>query len=197
MPETLHTVLLAAILFAATNADDLVLLSLFYSRPGCTPLAVTLGQLTGIGSLIAISYTAARLSLAVPHGWLPWIGVVPLVIGLRWLLRTKEREAPPLVTRWWAVAGVTLANGGDNLGVYIPAFAIQTDLEKVITGLIFLLLTLVWCGLAWSATRHPTLGPRISHACNKAGPFVLILIGLWIIAHHPLFGLNLGPEIAP
>ncbi len=197
MPESLHTVLLAAILFAATNADDLVLLSLFYSRPGCTPLAVTLGQLAGIGSLVAISYTAAMLSLAVPHGWLPWIGVVPLAIGLRWLLRTKEREAPPLVTKWWAVAGVTLANGGDNLGVYIPAFAIQTDLEKVITGFTFLLLTLVWCGLAWSATRHPTLGPRISRICGRAGPFILILIGLWIIAHHPLFGLGLGPAVAP
>lgn len=88
-----------------------------------------------------------------------------------------------------------MANGGDNLGVYIPAFAIQSGGQKVITGAVFAALTLLWCSIAWSAVRHPTWGPVISGICRRAAPFVLIGIGLWIIAHHPFFGLGLATEL--
>jgi cadmium resistance protein CadD (predicted permease) len=66
MLEVYQTIALAAVMFAATNADDLVLLGIFFARPGCQPRAVVLGQLAGIGSLTAISYTASTLALAVP-----------------------------------------------------------------------------------------------------------------------------------
>lgn len=85
MLEILQTIVLAAVLFAATNADDLVLLTIFFAEPKLRPRDVVLGQLAGIGALTAISYTAAMLALAVPHGWLPWVGLVPLYIGVRWL----------------------------------------------------------------------------------------------------------------
>lgn len=181
-------------MFAATNADDLVLLTVFFSRPGCSPRQVVLGQLAGIGALAAVSYTASMLALAVPHGWLPWLGIVPLIIGVRWLRRDDggDDDTPPIATMWWAVAGVTMANGADNLGVYIPAFAMQTGTQKALTGATFIVLTLIWCGIAWSAVQHPTWGPHISRLCHRAAPFVLIGIGLWIIAHHPIFGLDLA-----
>jgi cadmium resistance protein CadD (predicted permease) len=101
---------------------------------------------------------------------------------------------------WWSIAGITMANGADNLGVYIPAFAIQTGAQKVLTGVTFGLLTLIWCAVAWAAVKHPTWGPLVSRACRRAAPFVLIGIGLWIIAHHPSFGLGLassGDQPAP
>ena len=183
---------LAAIMFAATNADDLVLLSLFFAQPDCRPRQILLGQLAGIGALTAISYTAATLAVAVPHGWLPWIGVVPLYLGIRWLRKKKDDDAPPIAGTWWAVAGITMANGGDNLGVYIPTFAIQSGIEKVITGITFLALTLVWCAVARMAVSHPTWGPMLSRICSRAAPFVLIGLGIWIIAHHPMFGLGLA-----
>jgi cadmium resistance protein CadD (predicted permease) len=192
--EALQTIAIAAVMFAATNADDLVLLTIFFAQPGCAPRQVVMGQLAGIGALAAISYTASMLALAVPHGWIPWLGILPLIIGVRWLYRANadDEKAPPAATAWWAVAGVTMANGGDNLGVYIPAFAMQTGVQKVITGATFIALTLVWCAIAWSAVRHPTWGPTLSRICSRAAPFVLIGIGLWIVAHHPIFGLGLS-----
>lgn len=192
MLEILQTIALAAVMFAATNADDLVLLTIFFAQPGCRPRDVVLGQFAGIGALTAVSYTAAMLALAVPHGWLPWVGLVPFFIGLRWLRRRDSDDAPPTVNTWWAIAGVTIANGGDNLGVYIPTFAIQSGGQRVITGAVFGALTLVWCATAWSAVRHPTWGPVISRICRRAAPLVLMGIGLWIIAHHPIFGFGLA-----
>lgn len=200
MLEVFQTIALATVMFAATNADDLVLLGIFFAQPGCRPRAVVLGQLAGIGSLTAISYTASMLALAVPHGWLPLIGLIPLWIGIRWLRRSHDQEAPPVSMTWWSIAGITMANGADNLGVYIPAFAIQTGAQKVLTGVTFGLLTLIWCAVAWAAVKHPTWGPLVSRACRRAAPFVLIGIGLWIIAHHPIFGLGLassGDQPAP
>jgi cadmium resistance protein CadD (predicted permease) len=189
--EVIQTIGIAAVMFAATNADDLVLLTLFFAQPGCRTEQVVLGQLAGIGSLIAISYTVSVLALTVPHGWLPWLGVVPVWLGIRWLLRSDQDTAPPEATAWWAIAGVTMANGADNLGVYIPAFALQSGSEKILTGVVFFALTLVWCAIARSATRHPKLGPWLSRICGRAAPFVLIGIGLWIIAHHPRLGFGM------
>lgn len=173
MIEALNTLPLAALMFAATNADDLVLLGIFFARPGCRTKDIVLGQLVGIGAITAISFTLSTLALSVPHGWLPWIGIIPMVIGVKWLRRTDDNDAPEAASvAWWSVAGITIANGADNLGVYIPAFSMQSGFEKVVTGAVFLVLTLVWCGFA---------------------PFVLIGIGLWIVLHHPMFGLKLGP----
>lgn len=188
MLELLQMVPLAVVMFAATNADDLVLLVVFFARPECRTREVVLGQLAGIGALTAISYTAASLAVAVPHGWLPWVGLVPVFIGVRWLFRRGGddgvEEAP---MRWWSIAGITMANGADNLGVYIPAFAIQSGAQKAVTGVVFLLLTLLLCMIARWTVRHPAWGPAISRVLRAVAPYVLIGIGLWIIAHHPLF----------
>jgi cadmium resistance protein CadD (predicted permease) len=192
MLEILQVIALAGVMFAATNADDLVLLGILFAQPGCQPRTVVLGQLAGIGSLTAISYTASMLALAVPHDWLPWIGLIPVWIGIRWLRRSHELDAPPVAMTWWSIAGITLANGADNLGVYIPAFAIQTGAQKVLTGVTFGLLTLVWCSVAWAAVKHPTWGPWVSRVSHRTAPFVLIGIGLWIIVRHPLFGLGVA-----
>ncbi len=186
-----ETLVLATMLFAATNADDLVLLVFFFAQPGCRPRAVVLGQLVGLAVLTGVSFVAAWLALAVPPSWLPLLGLAPLYLGVRWLLRPHTEEAPAGAASWRTVAVVTIANGADNLGAYIPAFAIQTFAQKIATATAFTVLSFVWCGLAWAAVRHPSWGPFVQRWSAKLGPFVLIAIGLWIVAHHPVFGLGL------
>lgn len=48
MLEVLQAIALAAVMFSATDADDLVRLSIFFAQPGCRPRAVVMGQLAGI-----------------------------------------------------------------------------------------------------------------------------------------------------
>ena len=185
----LETILLATALFAATNADDLVLLMVFFAQPGARTRGIVVGQLLGLGVLTGVSFLAAWFALAAPPTWLPWLGLVPLLLGLRWLLRPAHEEASAGLASWRTVAVVTIANGADNLGAYIPAFAIQSFGQKMVTGAAFLVLAFVWCALARAAVRHPAWGPFVRRWSARLGPFVLIGLGLWILAHHPLFGL--------
>ncbi|MBK8479338.1 MAG: cadmium resistance transporter [Opitutaceae bacterium] len=189
MLDLLQTIVLATVLFVATNADDLVLLMVFFAQPGCRPRAIVLGQLVGLAVLTGVSFAAAWLALAAPPDWLPWLGLAPLALGLRWLAHPHTEEAPTGAASWRTVSVVMIANGADNLGAYIPAFAIQTFAQKVITAAAFGVLAFAWCALAWAAVRHPTWGPFVRRWSTKLGPFVLIGIGLWIIAHHPVFEL--------
>lgn len=64
----------------------------------------------------------------------------------------------------WTVAGVTLANGGDNIGVYTPVFLSVEPLAVVAYCIVFLALVAVLVALAkFVATR-----PR-SPKCSNAG----------------------------
>ncbi len=190
MLALLETLLLATVLFAATNADDLVLLMVFFAQPGARTRGIVAGQLLGLGVLTGVSFVAAWLALAAPPDWLPWLGLAPLLLGLRWLLHPAGDNTPAGLASWRTVAVVTIANGADNLGAYIPAFAIQSFGQKVVTAVAFLVLALVWCALARAAVRHPSWGPFVQRWSARLGPYVLIGLGLWIIAHHPLFGLG-------
>lgn len=189
--EILETAVVAVLLFAATNADDLVLLAVFFAQPRCRTRPVVAGQLAGIAALTALSYAAAQLALVVPDSWIPWLGVVPLTIGVRWLLRGPEDGRPdaPAAGRvtWWTVAGVVIANGGDNLGAYIPVFATQSGTQVVVTLAVFLVLTLLWCVAARQLVLHPPWGRATTRISARVAPFLLIVLGLWILAQHPAF----------
>ena len=67
----------------------------------------------------------------IPVEWVRWLGLLPILIGLRWLMeRASPRPKPAAhevgyerdhrVGGVLTVAGVTFANGGDNIGVYVP-----------------------------------------------------------------------------
>jgi cadmium resistance protein CadD (predicted permease) len=79
--------LTAVLLFASTNIDDIVLLSVLFADPQLQPRAVVLGQFLGIGTLVLISAPAGMAAGAVPAGWTALLGVVPLAIGLRKLFK--------------------------------------------------------------------------------------------------------------
>lgn len=186
--------LLAVPLFVVTNADDLIILTIFFSNPRTRAVTIVIGQLLGIAALTVASILAARLALELPHHWIPLLGLAPIALGVRqWLSSDDdgEEKLPPAVS-WMAVATVTVANGGDNLGVYIPVFATESLLNTAIISAMFGLLTLAWCGFARQMVRHPRWGTTLQKICNAAAPYVLIGVGLWVLSKHPWIQSALG-----
>ena len=74
----------AAVLFASTNIDDIVLLLAFFSDDRTDPAHVVAGQFAGIATLVGVSLMAALIaSRALPTGYSGLLGVVPIVLGVK------------------------------------------------------------------------------------------------------------------
>ena len=172
----------AAGMFAVTNVDDLVLLALFLARAKSV-WRVVAGQYPGFTGIVAVAVVGALGASLLPQQFRPWLGLIPLALGVKaaWSLwrggdEDDEPDASPGVL---AVAGVTLANGGDNIGVYVPVFTVADSLWVYVV--VFLVLVGVWCLAGWFlASRRP-----VAHALAKWGhialPVVLIGIGLLVL----------------
>jgi cadmium resistance protein CadD (predicted permease) len=82
-----------------------------------------------------------------------------------------------------SVTAVTFTNGGDNIGVYVPLFS-KYNTGGQISGLIvvFMIMTAIWCMVAYYFVNHPLIASRIRRIGNIVLPFVLIGLGTFILA---------------
>lgn len=127
----------AAGLFAVTNIDDILILALFFARGaghrGSTR-RIVLGRYVGFAAILAVAVAAAFGATFLPESAIPCLGLLPLALGLKaaWQAWKDHREGSADEEEAQAkeggpspleVAAVTFANGGDNIGVYVPVFA--------------------------------------------------------------------------
>jgi len=188
--QLLLAVGVAALLFATTNIDDIFVLVAFFADPTYRPRQIVIGQFLGIGALTALSVAGSLLALVVPPEYIGLLGVLPFLLGARKLVqvlrRAKDVEEPNAASgdahaRVISVALVTMANGGDNIGAYVPVFATRTLLELIATIAVFLVMTAVWCLVAHRLVAHPKLGPTIRRTAGPVTPLVLMGIGVLIV----------------
>lgn len=142
---------------------------LFFSTTSYHKWQTVVGQYNGIGALVAVSTLGSLLALVVPPYVIALLGLVPIIIGVVRLphLRNnnyKSDETKMPVSKWHnhlsilMVAGVTFSNGGDNIGIYIPLFAkYNSSFEVMYIFIIFMIMTAVWCIIAYYLVRHPLI----------------------------------------
>lgn len=196
----LATVGLAVTVFISTNVDDIFVVSAFLANPRMRRRSVVIGQFLGIGALVGVSVLGATLALVVPEGWVSLLGFVPLTLGIRQLLalrRSSNGGAPSVEERdvqsqeavteqsphsqVRTVAGVTIANGADNIGVYIPLFA-ATGGSISIYVIVFAIMTAVWCALGVAIVNNRVFGEPLKRYGHIVLPIVLIVLGLYILS---------------
>lgn len=193
-------------LFAATNVDDIFVLIGFFSDRRFKTAEILIGQFAGIALLIAFSVLVALLAMAIPTQYIGLLGFAPLIIGLKKLydlLRGKKEDNEDQIhdVRGFgigniiSVATVTIANGGDNVGVYAPLFAVRSALENATIVTVFLAMTLVWCLLAFWMVNHPALGAVIRRQGSRLLPIVLIVVGIMIISEAHVFDYFISPYV--
>ena len=192
---------LAVGLFVTTDLDDLFVLVAFFSDARFRPRQIAAGQLAGLAALYAASVVFSLLSLVVAPAWIGFLGLLPIAIGLHaiaQLLRgddSDDDDAAPDANsaggraNVLVVAATTIANGGDNLGIYTPVFATRSGTEIAVIGVVFAAMTMVWVGAAFWLTRHPTIGPPIRRHGRCVVPFVLVALGCTILYDAGSFAL--------
>lgn len=176
----------AALVFAATNIDDIVVLTVLFvaaraaGRP--RPWHIVAGQYLGIGALVAAAVVVAAGLLVVPDPWTGLLGLLPIGLGVRALLAHADSDEPPAVVGGLlGVAGVTIANGSDNIAVYVPVFRSLDPATGLVWLLVFAALVALWCATAALLGGHP----RVVRLAGRAGhwlvPTVFIGIGVVIL----------------
>ncbi|MDG4757081.1 cadmium resistance transporter [Micromonospora sp. WMMD710] len=192
MIDLLGTAAGAAVVFAATDIDDIVILTLFFVAARTTgrprPWQIVAGQYLGIGALALASAVVAAGLLVVPDPWTGLLGLLPIALGVR-ALRTSDDDGPAtVVTGALGVAGVTIANGADNVAVYVPVFRALGTSGIAIFLLIFVLLIALWCATAAWLGGHPRVVRLVERAGHWLVPAIFIGIGVVILASSGVLG---------
>jgi cadmium resistance transport/sequestration family protein len=194
--DLLGTVGTAAGVFAGTNVDDLVILTVLFlsARAAATPRPwqIWLGQYSGITALVLVSGLAALGLTLVPDRWVGLLGLVPIALGVRGLIAAFRRddgdEAPPVAAGALSIAGVTVANGADNIAVYTPMFRTIGPGDSVVVVLVFAVLVALWCAAGSWLGSHRAVITVVERFGHWIVPGVFILIGVVIIAESGVVG---------
>lgn len=197
----LTSVLQAIGLFAATNIDDIIVLSLFFARGAGqrgTTARILAGQYLGFaGILVAAILVTTGAGAFLPPAAIPYFGLIPLGLGLwaaweAWRGDGDDDDEAKVAGKKvgvGAVAGVTFANGGDNIGVYTPVFLSVEPLAVVAYCVIFLALVAVLVALARFAATRPPIAEVLERFEHILFPIVLIGLGIVILVSGGAFGL--------
>ncbi|TFV79359.1 cadmium transporter [Blastococcus sp. CT_GayMR19] len=200
--EILTWTLQAIGLFMVTNIDDIIVLSLFYARGAGqhgTTRKILVGQYLGFGAILAAAVLVALGARTfLPEEAIPYFGLIPLVLGLLAAWRVwrsddddddDEAKVSGKSLSVLTIAAVTFANGGDNIGVYVPVFATVGTAGIVAYSIVFLALVAVLVVAArFVATRKP-IAEVLERWEHILFPIVLIALGIAILVEGGAFGL--------
>ncbi|QSJ18054.1 cadmium resistance transporter [Nostoc sp. UHCC 0702] len=199
MNELVTTITTGITAFTATNLDDLVILTLLFSQVDANfrRRHIVIGQYLGFCTLVIASLVGFLGGLVLPSNWIGLLGLVPITIGLNRLLNPEsdsdsetqtETEfsyssafASFLSPQAYSVAAITIANGSDNVGIYMPLFANTALPDLLVIIGVFLLLVGVWCYMTYKLTCQSAIANLLTRYGNGIVPFVLIGLGVFII----------------
>jgi cadmium resistance transport/sequestration family protein len=193
--------------FIATNVDDILILMLFFSQTNSSfrRRHIVVGQYLGFIALVIASLPGFFGGLIIPRAWIGLLGFVPIAIGISHLINNQEDELEiqtvsdsdtiakglfvAIAPQTYKVAAVTFANGGDNIGIYVPLFASSNLANLAVICLTFLVLIGVWCYIAYRLTRHKAIAGVLTKYGERVVPFVLIGLGIFILLESETYQL--------
>lgn len=214
MNELIQAIVTGITAFVATNIDDIVLLTLFYAQVNATfrSRQIIVGQYLGFTVLIIASLPGFFGGLLLPRPWIGLLGLLPIAIGIHALIHA-DADAPQIQTvspalkdsenrrsigsvwrsllspQTYTVAAVTLANGGDNIGIYVPLFASSDWRSLLIIISVFYFLIGVWCYLAYRLASQPAIATLLTRYGQRIVPLVLIGLGVFILSESESYRL--------
>src|SRR5690625_3350249 len=176
--------------------------ALFFARGAGqrgTTARILAGQYLGfagiLGAAVLVTIGAGAF---LPSAAIPYFGLIPLGLGLwaAWQAwrgddddDDDEAKVAGKKVGVWTVAGVTLANGGDNIGVYTPVFLSVEPLAVVAYCIVFLALVAALVTLAKFVATRPPIAEVLERWEHILFPIVLIGLGIVILVSGGAFGL--------
>ncbi len=193
------TIFSAVAAYVATSIDYVIILLILFSqtmKKGQLK-SIVIGQYLGTAILVGVSLLAAYGLALVPEHWVGLLGLIPIYLGIKvWLKEEEENDEEDILSRlssgksnrfFVTVTVITLAAGGDNIGVYIPYFSTLHLSETVVMLVVFAIMTAVLCYLSYRLASVKSISETIEKWERWIVPVVFIGLGILIMVENGTF----------
>jgi len=198
----LTAVLTGVAAFTSANIDDLFVLTFFFTQTGTNfrHWQVVFGHYVGFTILVIVSAILSIGALAFPRPWIGLLGFLPIGMGITYLIRKRHASNAPegmrkhivqtearsglsrlFTPQIYAVSMVTIANGGDNVGIFTPLFASSSLSQMIITILVFYVGASLWLYIGNRLAHHPIIAGALERYGGVLIPIILIGLGIYIL----------------
>ncbi|HEU5905337.1 CadD family cadmium resistance transporter [Streptococcus pneumoniae] len=181
--------------YISTSIDYLIILIILFAQLSQNKQKwhIYAGQYLGTGLLVGASLVAAYVVNFVPEEWMVGLlGLIPIYLGIRFAIvgEDAEEEEEEIIERleqskanqlFWTVTLLTIASGGDNLGIYIPYFASLDWSQTLVALLVFVIGIIIFCEISRVLSSIPLIFETIEKYERIIVPLVFILLGLYIM----------------
>ncbi len=190
-----QTIISAIGVYISTSIDYLIILIILFAQLSQNKQKwhICAGQYLGTGLLVGASLVAAYVVNFVPEEWMVGLlGLIPIYLGIRFAIvgEDAEEEEEEIIERleqskanqlFWTVTLLTIASGGDNLGIYIPYFASLDWSQTLVALLVFVIGIIIFCEISRVLSSIPLIFETIEKYERIIVPLVFILLGLYIM----------------
>ncbi|HEV0544886.1 TPA: CadD family cadmium resistance transporter [Streptococcus pneumoniae] len=190
-----QTIISAIGVYISTSIDYLIILIILFAQllQNKQKWHIYAGQYLGTGLLVGASLVAAYVVNFVPEEWMVGLlGLIPIYLGIRFAIvgEDAEEEEEEIIERleqskanqlFWTVTLLTIASGGDNLGIYIPYFASLDWSQTLVALLVFVIGIIIFCEISRVLSSIPLIFETIEKYERIIVPLVFILLGLYIM----------------
>ncbi|HGR9547195.1 TPA: CadD family cadmium resistance transporter [Streptococcus pneumoniae] len=190
-----QTIISAIGVYISISIDYLIILIILFAQLSQNKQKwhIYAGQYLGTGLLVGASLVAAYVVNFVPEEWMVGLlGLIPIYLGIRFAIvgEDAEEEEEEIIQRleqskanqlFWTVTLLTIASGGDNLGIYIPYFASLDWSQTLVALLVFVIGIIIFCEISRVLSSIPLIFETIEKYERIIVPLVFILLGLYIM----------------
>ena len=177
------------IAYISTNIDDIfvIMILLAQAAKGAKGRLVA-GHFLGVGILTVVSMLGALGLQNLPLKYVGILGLVPIGLGIKAWFKRDDEETEAKAVGLLSMAMITMGNGADNIGVYIPLFTGFSGAERIGAVIVFSVMTALWVFLANTLAEFPKVKSVIEKYKTIAIPLVFIALGVFIILDSGLLG---------
>ena len=184
---------IAAGAYVATNLDNFILLVSLLARYRNHTSNVVAGYFTCMLILGFVGLWIGKAANIAPVEYLGLLGFVPISIGVVELIQLRRGKAKVTVAKEKSVDGVQkvfmttlfsqLGNGADTIVVFGVLFIDSMPSADILTILTLAAMAVTFLFVGIYAVRHPALCEWIDRYAYRVMPFVLIIVGVYILAN--------------
>jgi cadmium resistance protein CadD (predicted permease) len=184
---------IAAGAYVATNLDNFILLVALLARYRNHTSNVVAGYFACMLILGFAGLWIGKAAHIAPVEYLGLLGFVPISIGAVELIHLRRGKAKVTVAKEKSVDGVQkvfmatlfsqLGNGADTIVIFGVLFIDSMPSADILTIFTLATMAVIFVLVGIYAVRHPALCEWIDRYAYRAMPFVLIIVGVYILAN--------------